>query len=198
MPITENNFTVHIEDWVNGIKGSFIGWIPAHDKMPADSNEEAYQMVYYPVGDANKSWMYKFSTIVGRVLFNVLGDDAVNYTGMKVTDTVYPKSAIEGFQGGVSFNNPNNADDVPSRRVILYHDKDGNAPYAEKFAPGNTDAQAKIQELKDEKSDLKQKLDAADIQLDELDNKKEKDDDNNGQRRDDFNHFEVMNDGELQ
>jgi hypothetical protein len=178
MAIRENKHTVHIEDWVNGIKGSFINWTPG--QMPADKNEAGYRMIYYPVGDANKSWMYKFTTIIGKIAYNIFGEEAVNYTGLKVTDTVYPRSAIEGFNGGVTFTNPNNADDVPHRRVVLKEDKHGNAPYAEEFAPGNRKTESKLSELQEENKKLKQALQAQDIELDELQNMKKDDSNDNG------------------
>lgn len=200
MALNENKYTVHIEDWVNDIKGSYAGLKDASDKMPAGSNERGYQVKYYPVGDANKSWIYKFTTIVAKAVSNILGDEDVKWSPVKVTKTVYPESAIEGMNKGVSFNNPNNEDDVPERRVILYHDKDGNAPYAEKYAPGNPDTQAKIQELEDKNRDLRQKLDAAGIEIDELENQKEKEEQESStgnQRNDYFDPMEVMNDEQL-
>ena len=181
MAIRENKHTVHIDDWVDDIRGSFVGWIQAD--LPAGSKKEGYRVIYYPVGDANKSWMYKFSTIIGKVAYNVLGDEAVNYTGLKVSDSIYPRSAIEGFNGGVTFSNPNNADDVPHRRVVLKHDINGEAPYAEEFAPGNVQTEAKLADLEEENKKLKQELQAQDIELDELQNKKEDDDSNSGQNR---------------
>jgi len=168
MGLRKDKRAVKILDFVNDIRGTFVGWVNASHKLPAHKEEDGYQMLFYPHSDANKSWVYKFSTIFSKIAYKFLGEEAVNYTALKKTTTVYPRSAIEGFKGGVTFNQGLEDVGVPEYRVILHHDKDGNAPFADKYAPGSTETQEKVTQLKEDKRKLKQKLDAQDVKTDEL------------------------------
>jgi len=169
MGLNDDKEAVKITDCVNDHRGTLIGWVNANERMPTGSKQDGYRMVFYPHKSTSKSFVYKFTTVFGKILYNIMGEQASNITGMKVTDTVYPKSAIEGFPKGKMFNDGKSQEGVPEKRVILKHDKKKEAPFAEKYLPGSPDDSKRITELEEDLREKDQKIRALKSEKDDLD-----------------------------
>lgn len=165
MGVTDEKEAVKITDCVNDHRGTLIGWVDASNRT---KNQEAYQPVFYEHKSTSKSWFLKFTTIGGKLLYKVFGEDAVNYSNIVISDTAYPRSAIEGFPNGVMFNEAQDTAGVPEKRVVLKHDIDGNAPFAEKYLPGSPKDSKRVTELEKEKQELRDEIDAMKANMSDL------------------------------
>lgn len=178
MGVRENKEAVKIDDWVSDIRGSFIGWIDATDELPPGKNMEAYRIVYSPHVDGNKSWLAKFVSIVGRFLWDV----RENTWAFEVSDNIYPRAGIEGFEGGTTVTGIESESGTPDKRVILREDVDGNRPYMNQVGPGSEGISKTKTELQEKVNELQQALEAEEGKSHELEQQVDRDSDSNRSR----------------
>jgi len=164
---------VKIDDWVSDIRGSFIGWKDATDETPPDFNGEAYRLIYSKHVDGAESYLSKITSVVGRFLFDAFD----NTWAFEVSDNIYPKSAIEGFNGGKTVSGVKHETGTPDKRVILKNDIDGDRPYMERVGPGNVGDSERISDLKDTINNLRQQLEAEQGKTHELEQQVDRDED---------------------
>lgn len=183
MGFRENKITVRIKDFVDGREGTFLGWKNATHKMPSGQNEKGYQMYYYPDSEGTNSIIVKLTAIFSKLVFKGSREKAVGMTPIKLTKKVYPESGIEGFDGGTTFNNPDSAEDVPDKFVVLHEDSQERSKFIDEFGPGNENYAEKYRKEKNKRKDLEQKLEAVDVEISELEDKVGDDDDDKNSRR---------------
>lgn len=165
MALRESKEAVKIDDRVRDIRGTFVGWVDATHELPPGKDMEAYRVAYKPYVDVNKSWIMRFYNIVSELVYNTTGKPM----GIEVSNTIYPKSGIEGFNGGttVEYDN-NNEGGAPEKRVILHEDIYGDAPYLEQTGPESDRRQQKVTRLKEKVNDLQMQLQAEEGKSQEL------------------------------
>lgn len=170
--VMENKEAVKIDDWVNDIRGSFICWIEATDETPATVNENCYRMVYSPHKDSGASLVYKFVGVVGKILVKLGRKDNFAF---EVSETIYPRSAIEGFDGGTTVSGVPREKGTPDKRVILRNDVHGNRPYMSQVGPGSEGIEKTKSELQGRINELEMEIDALEGQAHELEEQVDRD-----------------------
>jgi len=186
MGIRDDKITVRIKDFVDGREGTFLKWKDATHKMNSGSNEKGYQMYYYPDKEGTNSIVVKLSAMIAKTIFSVSEEKAKAFTDVKLTRKVYPKSGIKGFNGGTTFENPDNAEDTPDKFVVLLQDREGNSHFMDEHGPTSENYLKKYREMKEEKENLEQQLDGQDVEMKELEDKVGDDDDKNSRSQNDW------------
>lgn len=162
--VGSNKEAVKIDDWVSDIRGSFVGWVDATDETPPDFNGEAFRLVYSPHVATNKSWIFKVGSVLARLAFEGFGSTRF----LEVSNAVYPKSAIEGFEGGTTVSGVPHDKGTPDKRVVLKNDVEGNRPYMREVGPGNDGDDKTKSELQDRINELEMELKAEESKNAEL------------------------------
>jgi len=186
MGIRDDKITVRIKDFVDGREGTFLKWKDATHKMPSGSNEKGYRMYYYPDKEGTNSIIVKISAMVAKTIFNVSEDKAKAFTDVKLTRKVYPKSGIKGFNGGTTFENPDNVDDAPDKFVVLLEDREGNSHFMDEHGPTSENYLKKYRDMKEKKENLEQQLEGQDVEMKELEDKVGDDEDKDKRRQDPY------------
>jgi hypothetical protein len=186
MAIREDKITVRIKDFVDGREGTFLKWKDATHKMPSGSNEKGYRMYYYPDKEGTNSIIVKLSAMIAKTIFSVSEDKAKAFTDIQLTRKVYPKSGIKGFNGGTTFENPDNVDDTPDKFVVLLEDRDGKSHFMDEHGPTSENYLKKYREMKEKKENLEQQLEGQDVEMKELEDKVGDDEDNDNRRQDPY------------
>lgn len=186
MAIRDDKITVRIKDFVDGREGTFLKWKDATHKMNSGANENGYQMYYYPDKEGTNSIIVKISAMIAKTIFSISEEKAKAFTDVKLTRKVYPKSGIKGFNGGTTFENPDNVEDTPDKFVVLLEDRDGNSHFMDEHGPSSENYLKKYREMKEEKENLEQQLEGQDVEMKELEDKVGEDDDKKNQNRDQF------------
>lgn len=184
MAIREDKITVRIKDFVDGREGTFLKWKDATHKMPSGSNENGYRMYYYPDKEGTNSIIVKLSAMFAKTLFSISEEKAKAFTDVKLTKKVYPKSGIKGFNGGTTFENPDNVENAPDKFVVLLEDREGNSHFMDEHGPSSENYLQKYRKMKEEKENLEQQLEGKDVEMSELEDKVGDDDDNKNKSRD--------------
>lgn len=186
MGIRDDKITVRIKDFVDGREGTFLKWKDATHKMPSNSNEKGYRMYYYPDKEGTNSLIVKLSAMIAKTIFSVSEEKAKAFTDVKLTKKVYPKSGIKGFNGGTTFENPDNVEDTPDKFVVLLEDRDENSHFMDEHGPTSENYLKKYREMKNEKENLEQQLEGQDVEMSELEDKIGDDDDKQNQNQDPY------------
>lgn len=178
MAIRENKEAVKIDDHVNDIRGTLIGWKDATSETPPGYTEEAYRLVYSPHVDSNRSWLYK----IGGWILKALHDTTGSTRGFEVSNTIYPRSGIEGFPNGTTVNGIEREEGTPDKRVVLKNNIDGESPYIDQVGPGSDGE--RVSDLKETINDLRMQLEAEETKSEELEEEVGRDsDDSRGRQR---------------
>jgi len=184
MGIRDDKITVRIKDFVDGREGTFLKWKDATHKMPSGSNEKGYRMYYYPDKEGTNSIIVKLSAMIAKTLFSISEDKAKAFTDVKLTRKVYPKSGIKGFNGGTTFENPDNVNDAPDKFVVLLEDREENSHFMDEHGPTSENYLKKYRDMKEKKENLEQQLEGQDVEIKELEDKVGEDDDQDKRGRD--------------
>lgn len=181
MGIRENKEAVKIDDWVSDIRGSFIGFEDATEETPPDYNEEAFRVVYSKHNDVGNSilgqFMGKIVSVVGGFFYDALGKT----WAFEVSETIYPRSAIEGFPNGTTVTGIPREVSTPDKRVVLKNNINGERPYMDKIGP---ESDSELVSKKQERiNELEQMLEAEEGKTHELEQQVDRDEDKNSSRR---------------
>ena len=125
-------------DMVNGIVGSYYGKEEAEADNP-DLQGQAYQILYVPLVDFNKSWAKSLRTLPREK------------SAVVKTSTVYPKSGIIG----PTSPGDRGEEGTPNKMVIATQDQYGRSPFmrreiGKEFDKNIADLQADVSNLQKE------------------------------------------------
>lgn len=178
--VGKNKEAVKIDDWHNDIRGTLIGWVDATDECPADFNGVGKRVVYAPHSDSSKSLLKKLTAPVAKFLFDAFDDPS----GFKVSNSIYPKSAIDGYPNGMTVNGMDMSEEgTPDKRVILKNTVEGDRSYMEQVGPGSQGNKQKVSELKDRINELEMALQAEEGKSHELEQEVDREEGKSKRRR---------------
>jgi hypothetical protein len=179
MGFRKDKQAVKIDDWVSDTRGSLIGWIDATEDTPPGYEEEAVKAVYSTHSDVGNSifgqLLGKMVSVAGRFSFDAFGST----WAFEVTDTMYPKSAIDGYPDGTTVTGIDKEAGTPDKRVVLRNDIHGHRPYMNQVGPGNDGIEKTKSEMQETINNLQQQLDAEEGKTHELEQQVDRDEDKN-------------------
>lgn len=182
MGITRVKKRVWIDDGVNDINGVLVGWIDRTDKVKKDV--EAFSPVYKKPEDTSKSLLYKVLGGLFKAAWKVTGSEELANKAFEVSDTIYPKSAIDGFPSGKTVTNVPGQEGTPEYRVVLREDINGKSYYQDQV--WKTSDGKSVAEIKSDLEETKQRLNAVRSERDELREEVGREDDSKNQYNDEL------------
>lgn len=177
MGFRKDKQAVKIDDRVNDIRGTLVGWIEATDETPPNVNEEAYRIVYSTHKDRNVPILHNLLSAISKWVFK----NTEKTLGLEKSEEIYPRSAIEGYPDGKTVNNIKKEAGTPDKRVILHNNIRGESTYMDETGPESQ--RGKISELKQKINDLEMALEAEESKSHELEEQVDRENDSNSRNR---------------